>query len=482
MGLKTKKMKTALAKSTFITFWLILVNLLAVAQTDSLTCTFFLYPKASVGCHTYISYQGNAGTSATYTWNFEGGTILSGSGPGPYYVGWTTPGYKTVSLTVLSNGFTCSSSHVIHIVPAPDNYSVTGGGSYPSGGTGVHIGLSSSQANYGYYLFKTGSTQSVANKTGTGGAIDFGIFTAAGIYKCQAKVDSAPTSCLAMMNDSAIVSIAGNVPNQAICIVSFDTAQHGNRIKWYKTAGQHIAHYNIYRQTYQYNVFEKIAEVPYQHPNSYIDTLSDPLVMPHKYEISATDSLGGVSALSPYHKSIHLEVSPGVFGFNLIWNAYEGCSYLTCRIHRKIASGPWAVIDSVASDVISYTDPYVTGGLAYYFIEVVRYYACPSLKSAQDDAVSSNVGVSAPLGLGENSADPFLVYPNPVSSKVSIMIPGTGNVESKAMFLTMEGKVIGEYDLTKQRNEIDISLFHPGIYLLRIMGNQSTVVRKIIKE
>ena len=479
---QNKKMKTLFTKSLFITFLMILMNFTLLAETDSITCTFFLYPKASVGCHTYISYQGNAGTSATFTWNFNGGAILSGSGPGPYYVKWDTAGYKTVSLSVLYNGQTCSSSHVIHIVSSPVVYSVTGGGSYPSGGSGVHIGLSSSQLSYGYYLFKVGSSQSVANKTGTGGAIDFGIFTTPGIYKCQAKVDSASSSCLVMMNDSAIVTISGYVPSQAICIVSYDTTYQRNKVKWYKTAGQHLNHYNIYRQTYQYNVFKKIADVPYLSPNTYIDTTADPAMMSYKYEISATDSLGSESPMSPYHKSIHLEVSPGVTGFNLIWNAYEGCSYLTCKIHRKFASEPWQVIDSVASDITSYTDQYITSGLAYYFIEVVRYYQCLSFKSTDDDAVSSNIGISAPVGLNENSGESFLVYPNPVVNNVNIILRGQGNNDTKAQFYTVEGKKILENNLINTRNEVDISAFPSGIYILKITDNHSTLVRKLFKQ
>jgi len=202
-------MKTAFTKSLFFTFWLILMNLSLFAQTDSVTCTFFMYTKASTGCTAYISYLGNAGSSATFTWNFNGGIVVSGSGRGPYFVKWDTAGYKTVTLNVLYNSQTCSCSHVIHIVPPPVAYAVTGGGSYPQGGSGVHIGLSGSQLHDGYYLFKTGSTQSVANITGTGGAIDFGSITAAGVYKCHAIVDSSSTSCLVMMNDSALVTISG---------------------------------------------------------------------------------------------------------------------------------------------------------------------------------------------------------------------------------------------------------------------------------
>jgi gliding motility-associated-like protein len=43
--------------------------------------------------------------SATFTWNFDGATIVSGSGVGPYVVNWTSPGQKTITLDV--NEGTC---------------------------------------------------------------------------------------------------------------------------------------------------------------------------------------------------------------------------------------------------------------------------------------------------------------------------------------------------------------------------------------
>jgi hypothetical protein len=475
-------MKNIFTKCLFITICLILMNQFLHAQADSLSCTIGSYSKTSVGCHTYIGYQGTAGSSATYTWNFDGAIIVSGSGPGPYWVYWNTAGYKTITLTVYYNGDTCSASKVIHVVNAPDVFSVTGGGSYPQGGQGVHIYLTGSQLYYSYYLYLNGGTTSVANLTGTGNQLDFGLFTTPGVYKCKAKADSSQGTCMVNMNDSAVVTISGYVPGQAICVVSYDTTYQKNKVKWYKTAGQHLDHYNIYRQTYQYNVFEKIAEVPYLSPNTYIDTTSNPAMMAYRYEISGTDTLGNESQMSPVHKSIHLEVSPGVSGFNLIWNAYEGCTYLTCRIHRKIASGPWQVIDSVASDVISYTDQYITSGLAYYFIEVVRYYPCPSFKSMDDDAVSSNIGVSAPVGTDENIASPVLIYPNPASNKLNIILPGSGNIYRNIHLFSMDGRKLIDMDLAYSRNELDISGLPSGLYFVRITENQSTIVRKIFKE
>ena len=54
-----------------------------------------------------VTYNGNAADSATYEWNFDGGTIISGEGKGPFEISWNSFGEKAISLIVHESG--CSS-------------------------------------------------------------------------------------------------------------------------------------------------------------------------------------------------------------------------------------------------------------------------------------------------------------------------------------------------------------------------------------
>jgi gliding motility-associated-like protein len=82
---------------------------------DSMTVTVILSPTATFtapanlceGETATITYTGNAPANATYNWSFGGGTIVSGSGQGPYVIDWNTTGPKNISLTVSQGG--CSS-------------------------------------------------------------------------------------------------------------------------------------------------------------------------------------------------------------------------------------------------------------------------------------------------------------------------------------------------------------------------------------
>jgi gliding motility-associated-like protein len=82
--------------------------------------SFTINPQiVCIGEDATITFNGNAATSATYTWDFGGGTA-TGSGQGPYQVNWPTDGIKTITLSINDNG--CQSlifSATITVNPVP---------------------------------------------------------------------------------------------------------------------------------------------------------------------------------------------------------------------------------------------------------------------------------------------------------------------------------------------------------------------------
>ena len=55
---------------------------------------------------TTITYDGAASANATYTWNFNGGDAVPGTGQGPHTVSWSSGGPKTITLIVEENNCT----------------------------------------------------------------------------------------------------------------------------------------------------------------------------------------------------------------------------------------------------------------------------------------------------------------------------------------------------------------------------------------
>jgi hypothetical protein len=85
----------------------------------------------------------------------------------------------------------------------PIAYSVTGGGSYCSGGLGLHVGLQNSESGVTYQVFNGAAIASGLFPGSTGSQIDFGLFQA-GTYTVKA---TNATGCTNNMTGSATISL-----------------------------------------------------------------------------------------------------------------------------------------------------------------------------------------------------------------------------------------------------------------------------------
>ncbi len=127
-----------------------------------LTSTFTAASPLCTGQISNITYTGNASASATYSWSFDGGTILSGSGQGPYDVNWQTPGAKNLTLTVSENGCTSTPTSILVTVNQAPVSDAGADVSFCSGGNAA-IGTAST-AGYTYsWAPATGLSSSTAS-------------------------------------------------------------------------------------------------------------------------------------------------------------------------------------------------------------------------------------------------------------------------------------------------------------------------------
>ena len=101
----------------------------------------------------------------------------------------------------LSEG--CITATVVNVYPIPPNFDVTGGGSYCGTGSGLDIGLSSSDTGISYSLYK--STTLVNTLAGTGSPLDFGVFSPPGTYTVLAT--DIFTGCTSAMTGNAVITV-----------------------------------------------------------------------------------------------------------------------------------------------------------------------------------------------------------------------------------------------------------------------------------
>lgn len=142
----------------------------------------------------YVLYNGATPVSAAVAGT--GGALIFGLYPAGTYTVLATNGATGCSSAM-------TGSALIVSVPLPIVYTVTGGGSYCAGGTGVTIGLSNSQTGITYQLYN-GSTPEGSPVPGTGSAFSFGTYTAAGTYTVSA---SNAIGCPTDMSGSVIITI-----------------------------------------------------------------------------------------------------------------------------------------------------------------------------------------------------------------------------------------------------------------------------------
>ena len=134
------------------------------------------------------------------------GAPVSGTGSAISFGLQTTPGVYTVVATITATGCTqtMTGSSTIAINSLPTVYTVTGGGSYCFGGSGVAIGVNGSQLGVTYQLYN-GALFVGGGVPGTGAAISFGLQTVSGSYTVIAT--NATTGCSSNMFGSVWITI-----------------------------------------------------------------------------------------------------------------------------------------------------------------------------------------------------------------------------------------------------------------------------------
>lgn len=152
----------------------------------------------------------SSGYSANLTWESS-----------PDNATWTTLGTGTPSYTVNTSATTwyrayvstckarsvVSNSLQVQVVPLPNAYSMTGGGSYCAGGSGLTVGLSGSQTGVNYQLRRDGANVG-SFVSGTGGALAWTGQTSAGTYTVYAYTQAG--GCGQNMSGSVGITILPN--------------------------------------------------------------------------------------------------------------------------------------------------------------------------------------------------------------------------------------------------------------------------------
>jgi hypothetical protein len=151
---------------------------------------------------------GLSGSTAGVTYQLNNGSLpvssAVGTGAAINFGLQTLPATYFVTASNGTCSVTMTGSATVTQNALPIAQTVTGGGAYCAGSTGVHVGLANSQAGISYQLYRNGiPTGSMI--AGTGLVLDFGLQTVAGNYAVTGYNSS--TGCTNSMSGTVVVSV-----------------------------------------------------------------------------------------------------------------------------------------------------------------------------------------------------------------------------------------------------------------------------------
>jgi hypothetical protein len=205
------------------------------------------------------------------------------------------------------------------------------------------------------------------------------------------------------------------------------------------------------------------------------------------------DSCGIETPVSLNHKTIHLSQNAGLGGtVNLAWDYYDGFSYTTYYIWRHDPSTNWMKIDSLPSNLTTYTDLAPPSANSRYMIQIDPPYTCTStakygnttqgtiVKSKSNITNNKVVGVTT---LTKGKAE-VSVYPNPFNSEIIVRVVSPGLGANELFVTDLLGNLVYSAQISAQKNEakLELSSLRAGVYLLRVQGEGGTVIKKIVKH
>ncbi len=232
------------------------------------------------------------------------------------------------------------------------------------------------EGTYSTYAWSTGETTPTIS------------VTQAGFYSAV-LTDAHGCSFTTEMLHLGASELITETPN--ICMVGL-TADNHNLVVWERMTDPDVVAYNIYRENNQANIYELLATVPATASNSYEDLTSDPDVRAYRYKISAVDTCGGESSLSPFHKTTHLTINRGIGNsWNLIWSHYEGFEFPSYKLYRGTTPETMELIETMPSNLNSYTDGDNVNGALFYQIEVVMEHSCTEYRDVVYTGAKSNI-------------------------------------------------------------------------------------------
>lgn len=280
-----------------------------------------------------------------------------------------------------------------------------------------------------------------------------------------------------------------------ICMVSVDTMSNYNLIYWDKTPYTGVDSFIVYRET-TINNYKKIGAVHHDSLSMLIDTVryayfpntGNPNQGTYKYKLQIKSVLGDSSLMSPWHKSIFVNQTGGVFTFNDYSIESQPVpvpelnQYLLYRDDNS--TGVWNLLSANTSSPMN--DPaYASYPNASWRVETDWTITCDPTRASVNTTRSNIKHNGLSVGIPEKNITGLVsVFPNPANNVSKIEVNGL-SAGAHIHIINAVGQLMydetfdtaGSSAVTKQ---IDISGFSKGIYMISVESNGTRAFKKLV--
>jgi len=302
--------------------------------------------------------------------------------------------------------------------------------------------------------------------------------------------------CTNSDSDTTIVLAQPAPPD--ICEVTVDSASIYNNIYWDKTNYTNVDSFIVYREITS-NVYKRIGALKDTALSLFIDTVrtlytpntGDPNTGTYRYKLQIRDSLGNYSPLSPYHNTIYINKSFGIFSW-IDHYGIEGQSnplpsniLITYDLYcDDLSNGNWHIVNSVAGTQKVIGDPNWTPALdntASWRVLTNWTIGCTPTRGSIVTS-RSNIKKSPVVSVQDYSEfdSSVSIYPNPTTDVVTIEILNSNWHNSTVKLYNVIGEIIYQTIISNTHTVIDISSFTKGIYYIEFENNGIREFKKLV--
>lgn len=295
------------------------------------------------------------------------------------------------------------------------------------------------------------------------------------------------------------VSIALQKPNTPqICMVTVDSTSTYNIVYWDKISfiGAAIDSFKIYREI-STNVYARVGSVAFDSLSAFNDYGANPNITTYRYKLSALDSCGKESDLSPYHNTVYvISVGGGQFtwnpGYTIEPNINPITNYVLMRDDFNTGNFQQIAITAGSQNSINDVNYSTYQTTANWRIDAEGFDCNPTERLSGNNSTmaakvkshsnqNNNRGETTGIKQLAGSSNQVTVYPNPAQDILNV--EGLMINENYTIVITdMLGGVVHRQIATSSNCQINIADLDAGTYLVQITTDTISEIKKIVKQ